>query len=256
MLQRAYNNAGIPNPRRGALISQFVQKAPTPEQVSSKLIAEGLDTVSTDVEAKEWYANALDEMRTAHAAQALQRKFNEQIKFATQRRMPQYIAQAAEDLAAPFNTVVKALSKAAKSLPAGGKALDAETVIAHDAGAALTEARAQLGKLTPYAALHHSNATHGLEIELASIASIVQMPEAKLQLISNLHRETLNEGELEGTHIIRGVYHDLKDHGVDHVLINIARGAYKGVKFALAGPDELEKRRENMRTAMSRRVEK
>lgn len=180
--------------------------------------------------------------------------FNRQYSDAVNRALPKYLADAAADLTPAVDRVIKRLATAAAKLPAGSAALDPETNIANDSGGALQEARACLTLLAQAASIHQGTAPGMIPVALNNLLPIVDLPEATVEEVKASIGEsvvTTNEEDLGSTRTIRKLNEEAKDN-TDLVLVDIARGAYPGVKLALATPQQMNERKANAKRAYQR----
>ena len=166
---------------------------------------------------------------------------------------PGYLEDAAKDLRAPFEKLVKAFTQAVGKLPAGADALNAEAVIAADAGAALTTVRDCLARFKAYAGIFRSQtASPGYPSDLNTLLPLVDLPAPVVEQVRGVGNETANESQLEQTRAIRGIATDIRRLGADLVLIGIARGEYGKAALKLATVETLEQRSENAAQAHAR----
>ncbi|MBG6218427.1 hypothetical protein IWX75_002910 [Arthrobacter sp. CAN_A6] len=210
----AYKAAGLTPPTPALGIRDRITAAPTTDQVSARLADEALTT--TDPE--QWYTDALEQLRTAQAADALKAAFGRNYHAAVHRALPELLGQATADLTPSFDKVVRTLTTAAKQLPAGVAALDPETNIAADTGGALNKARHSIEQLTPYASIYQLNPVQNVPPALVKLLPILDLPHAEVEQIAKtagIDISTLNTDQLDGTLTIRRLTEEAKDHGAD-----------------------------------------
>lgn len=249
----AYRQAGLTPPTLGGDIEQKIQTAPGPAEVARKLAVDALQAEDVDA----WHAEALEQIREAQAADTLRREFNSVFPHVIRAAADGYIAEAAEDLRAPFDRLAKTFTQAAAKLPSGQSALDPEAVIAADAGAALNTVRDCLARFGAYAGIFHADAAvDDYPSDLNIILPLVDLPTPVVEQVYGLTRSTANEEKLEQTRAIRRMATDLRSRGADPVLVGIARGEYGKATLKLATAETLQLRKENASLAHSReRVE-
>lgn len=249
----AYRHAGINPPTLGTDIKRKIEKVQSAATIARALAEEALTATDPDA----WHSDALEKIRDAHAAELLRKEFNNVYPHIIQAAAPAYLADATEDLRAPFDKLVKAFTEAAKKLPAGESALDAEAVIVADAGAALRTVRDGLARFGTYAGIfltpHSDNA---FPADLNKILPLVELPNTVREQVGGLGNKTMNEGSLTETMAVREMATDLQKAGTDRVLVGIARGEYGKAQLSLATPETLRERAQRAATAYARqRVE-
>lgn len=246
---RTYNAAGLTPPTLAVGIRDRINTARTVHRVAAELADQALTATDPDA----WYEDALDQLRTAQAAEALAKAFNLNYQDAVRRHVPALQAQAAEDLAPVFNKHAKALTAAAKKLPATAP-LDMAANVEADTASEYKAARTALATFAALASIYKSTAPGELPVALNKLLPVVHLPEATKEQVARSLGESvkvLNESQLAGTRAIRQLATDAaKD--VDVTLINVARGNYNGVTLALATPQQIRERRNNATTAHQR----
>lgn len=239
---RTYSAAGINPPTLAVGIRDRISQAPNIHQVAVKLADEALTTTDPDA----WYEDALDQLRTAQAAEALSKAFNANYSAAVLRHLPVIQAQAAEDLTPVFNKHAKALTAAAGKLPATSP-LDMAANVEADTAAQYKTTRTALTTFGALASIYKAGTPGDMPPALNQLLPVITLPNAVKERVARSPYETtkvLNESELRGTRTIRQLAQDAKKD-IDLALINVARGHYEGVTLALAAPQELTGRRRN-----------
>lgn len=235
----AYRQAGLTAPTLGTDIQQKIQSAPTAAQVARKLAEAALHTDDVDA----WHADALEKIKEAQAADTLRKEFNAIYPHVIREATLGYLEDAAKDLRAPFEKLVKAFTQAVAKLPAGTDALNAEAVIAADVGAALTTVRDCLARFKIYAGIFRSQtASPDYPSDLNTLLPLVDLPAPVVEQVRGVGNETANESQLEQTRAIRSMATDIRRLGADLVLIGIARGEYGKAALKLATPSTLAER--------------
>lgn len=246
---RTYATAGLNPPTLAVGIRDRINQAPTVHAVAARLADEALTT--TDPE--KWYAEALEELRTAQAAEALTKSFNANYSDAVRRHVPAIQAQAAEDLAPVFNKHLKALVTASKKLPED-KPLDMAACVDADAGTEYKTARTALTTFGTLASIYKSTFPGEIPPALNNLLPVLDLPAAVTEQVARSHYEVvkvLNESRLTGTRTIRQLATDAAAD-LDLTLVNVARGKYEGVTLSLATPAEMSDRRNAALTAYGR----
>lgn len=247
-----YKAFGLTAPTRALDIKALVNAEGQNVTATAHRLA--LEALTTDQEPDEWYAGALDQIREAQAREALTAAFNRSYHDAVTRSLPTYLADAAADLTPAVEKTIKRLTTAAKQLPEGNLALDAEANLSNDSGSALQEARATLALLGQAASIYQVNAPGSTSVALNTILPIIALPDATPEQIRSSFGEdvtVLNKAQLAGTYTIRQLALDAKDD-TDLALVDIARGKYEGVTLSLATPQGLRERRTTATTAHQR----
>jgi hypothetical protein len=214
-----------------------------------KLADEALTTTDPDA----WYVVALEQLRTAQAAEALSKAFNANYSAAVQRHVPVIQAQAAEDLAPVFNKQAKALTAAAGKLPQANP-LDMAANVEADTATEYKTTRTALATFGTLASIYKATVPGEIPPALNLLLPVVALPDAVKEQVAKSYGESvkvLNESKLAGTRAIRKLADDARKD-VDVALINVARGHYEGITLSFAKPQELTERRRNATTAHQR----
>lgn len=246
---RTYAAAGLNPPTLAVGIRDRINQAPTVHQVAVKLADQALTTTNPD----EWYEDALDQLRTAQAAEALAKSFNANYSASVLRHIPVIQAAAAEDLTPVFNKHAKALTAAAGKLPQANP-LDMAANVEADTAAEYKTTRTALTVLAQLASIYRSTVPGEVPPALNQLLPVVSLPTAVKERVARSYGESvkvLNEPQLTGTRAIRQLADDARED-IDVALINVAQGKYEGITLALATPQELTERRRNALTAYQR----
>lgn len=246
---RTYNTVGLTPPTLAVGIRDRINTAPNVNQVAADLADQALSATDPD----EWYEEALEQLRTAQAAEALTKAFNANYNAAVLRHIPAIQAQAAEDLAPVFSKHAKALTAAAKKLPHDNP-LDMAANVEADTAAEYKTARTALTMFGNLASIYRATPPGTLTPALNTILPVVDLPTAEKEQVARSIGEAvkvLNESELAGTRAIRRLADDARED-MDLALINVARGHYDGVTLSFATPEEMRVRRSNANLAYKR----
>ena len=246
---RTYTAAGLNPPTLATGIRDRINQAPNVHQVAARLADEALTATDPDA----WYEDALEQLRTAQAAEALTKSFNANYSLAVLRHIPLIQAQAAEDLTPVFNKHAKALTAAAGKLPAA-QPLDMAANVEADTASEYKTTRTALATFGTLASIYRATVPGEIPPALNQLLPVITLPAAVKERVARSHFEAtkvLNESQLTGTRVIRQLADDAKKD-IDVALINVARGVYEGVTLALATPQELTERRRNALTAYQR----
>lgn len=246
---RTYGSAGLNPPTLAVGIRDRINTAPTVNQVAASLADRALTTTDPD----SWYEDALDQLRTAQAAEALSKAFNANYSEAVRRHLPAIQEQAADELAPVFNKHSKALTAGAKKLP-GASPLDMAANVEADTSAEYKTARAALAAFGNLASIYKLSFPGEVPPELNKLLPVLDLPDAVPERVAKSYGESvkvLNERDLEGTRVIQRLAADARAD-LDGALINVARGHYDGVSLALATPTEMAERRGNAARAHQR----
>lgn len=246
---RTYASAGLNPPTLAVGIRDRINQAPTVHQVAAKLADQALTTTDPDA----WYADALDQLRTAQAAEALSKAFNANYGDAVRRHMPAIQEQAADDLGAVFSKHSKALAAAVRKLPEHDP-LDMAANVEADTSAEFKAARAALATFGALASIYKLTVPGDIPPALNNLLPVLDLPEAVPEQVAKSYGESikvLNERNLEGTRAIQQLAADAR-LDVDVALINVARGHYAGISLTLATPAQMAERRGNATRAHQR----
>lgn len=246
-VRAAYKLAGKTEPNRALEISSILDNAPTADQVTRRLAKEALSADN----AEDFYADALAQIRDAHASDALRHTFKSQLQIHANESMPEIVTQAVKDVGPSVAKIVKELETAAPVLPANDP-LDITANVENGTANAYTATKAALTALAVYASMYVNIPPAGVPTGLSHILPVVALPDATVERVTKgLHNLTLNENNMSETRQIRALADAAKDD-LDTALIRVARGDYPSVALSIATPDELARRRTAAATAYSR----
>lgn len=252
-INEAYKLAGLTPPTYVEDLKRIINSAPTVQQEAASIAQEALNAD----EPTEFYESAIERIQRAQAAEALKNAFAQNIQAALDSKAHHYRATAAADLMPTINKVTKALTTAAKKLPAG-KPLDMTANIEHGTGTEYKTARDALATLSTYAALYvQGTPSDGISSALHAVLPIIELPTATVErILPNVGIEvvTSNKAQLNHTMTIRRISSDLGTD-TDGTLARIAAGHYEGATIAFADPDTLTERRRNAVNAFKRITE-
>lgn len=246
-VRAAYTLAGKSEPHRALEISDLLNNAPTAEQVTRRLAKEALSATN----AEEFYADALAQVRDAHASDALRNTFKTQLQIHANESMPEIVTQAVKDVGPSVAKIIKELETAAPLLPASDP-LDITLNVENGTANAYTATKAALATLAVYASMYVNIPATGVPTGLSHILPVVALPNATVERVTKgLHNLTLNEQNMSDTRQIRALANAAKDD-LDTALIAVARGDYPSIALSLATPEEHVRRRTAATTAYSR----
>lgn len=249
-----YKAFGLAAPTRALDIKQLVNAEG--QNVTATAHRLTLEALTTTTDPDEWYADALDQIREAQARETLATAFNRNFNDAVTRCLPTYLADAVDDITPAVEKTIKRLTAAAKKLPQGKQALEAEANLTNDSGAALQEARTVLALLGQAASIYQVTTPGETPVALNALLPIISLPNATVEQIRSSYGEdvtVLNKAALTATYTIRKLAIDAKDN-TDLALVNIARGNYEGVTLSLATPQQARERKSNATTAHQRQT--
>lgn len=255
-ITEAYQAFGLTPPTRALVIRKIVEAGAQ----NTRVVADTLtrDAFLSDQDPNEWYADALEKIKEAHARETLASVFAQGYATNIQAAARKLVAPAAADLRAPMAKAVKKFTDAARKLPSGSLALDPEANLASNTGPELQTVRELLSHIATAAAIYDS-LTGSQEVpnqRLRAITPLVKFPTAVVEILEGgIHenKRATNRDQLAGTYTIRKIEADLKD-GIDHVLISIAQGAYEDTTIEFAEVEEFNKRLRNLGNASKRVV--
>lgn len=246
-LARAYAVAGLPAPTIADEARALVEAEPTAREVAEAVAVASLDP---NADPAEWLEDSLARIQRAQAADALRTAMNGYAEAALRRHAGRLTAEAVEALKPTFAKVAKRLTTAAEKLPADP--FDLGAVIATDSTAAMKEAAAALVDLAGLASLHKPR-PGSLGPEIAALASVVRFPEVP-QAEHNRMTGTPDSPAHPQRDAVRVLDRDTRAHGLDRVLVDVARGQYDGVTLAYAdSPADVEQNLERARIALTSR---
>ena len=251
-LDNLYSMLGLKQPTTYKTIRDLILAAPSADDVALRLAYAAYETDAP----KKLVADAVKELQAAQAAEALKDAFLRAERTAATSTIRALVDQGVEDAREAFDKDVQALIEAAGHLDPVNP-LDAEAAVSLDAGVHLTTARGVLARLGTYASIHmHAGANTGAPSNLTQILPILGLPEVVQQEVYRTVTESVtsaNPNDIKGTLTIRQLGRDAQ-HGIDDVIIGIARGNYEGVEFRLGTQSEVSRNGSAMRTAYTQKV--
>lgn len=249
-IRAAYQAAEMEPPQHGAELRHVLNQTPTPDAEAVRLLHAGYEAEDLDA----WHADALEAMTRALVGERLRAalgKVGPQIDAAHQ---DDWTDAAARDLTPTFQRVTKALTSAAKKLPAGPDPFNLAAVVEADAGAAYATARECLAQLSAYAGIHTGTHMNGRPARWGELLGIVHVPETVTELRTRLTGQARNADKLESTQAVRDIITLIEKGQTDRAILDIARGKHKGFTLQLATTAELREREARVQRAMSYNV--
>lgn len=263
-IREAYAANGLDAPNRAAEIRDRINSGS--QSVSNVAAALAYSAFETGKSLDDWYEDAVEQIKEAQAREALTQAFNSQYERIVQGSLPRMLGKAVDDLTPSFEERAAEFIAAAKKLPAGDRALDAEANLENNTGKALTTARATLAYFSVMASMFPTLMPGDIRApkQLLNLLPIVELPEATVELIRPTISEQVsvtNEAQLAGTRTIRAmgdtgrtIKNQTRD--LDLILVDVARGLHDGASIKLAKSGELSKRRSTLHAAYERRVKR
>lgn len=213
-------------------LKRYMAQQPDARQVAQTLAHDAYHA-DPDTDPAEWWATARQEMIDAQASDALRAALAQSLTTEERSSGTRQTARALTDLHPWATRQAQALVKAAKALPAGPGALDPETVLAHDAGKALTSARSALSALALLASLGDPARHVGTIGDLARVLPLVTIDGTVTEKLAPFNSNALNASQLNVTHAVRRLAQDVRTDP-DLALVGVARGDYPGVTLSPA----------------------
>lgn len=234
-LTAACERAGVTPPTVAAEVRERLATEPTVRDVETALAEEALDAEDVDA----FTEDAITRMTRAHAAQAVREGLLKMEQRTLRTASPQLIASTVKAIHGAVAASIKALEKAAKSLPEDAP-LDLEAVVAADATAAMKTAQKALADLAAYRTIHGVCRTES-SVRISAVLPLVALPDVETERIDRINSRSLVKPSPERD-AVRAFHRALEDD-YDAALIALARGAYVGLSlsFATTG-DELRER--------------
>lgn len=224
----AHALAGLDAPTRGNAITDLLNAEPTADQ-TAKALAEDMLTAP---DAAAWLEDALDQIKRAHAADALRHAIGRHRDAVVRAHADRLTADAAAAVAPAFDRTAKALTRAAAKLPAGDRPLDLEPVVALDATKEMKSAQAALRDLATLAGIHRTPNAAGLPSRVVRLVAVVDFPEVPVETVDQMTGAPLDHHA--GRDAVRRFIRDADERGADRALIGVARGEYDGLTLRLA----------------------
>ena len=251
-LDALYSLLGLKQPTTYKDTRDLILAAPSADDVAMRLAYAAYETDAP----KKLVADAIKELQAAQAAEALKNAFLKAERTAATSTIRALVDRGVGDAQEAFEKDVQALVEAATHLDPDHP-LDAEAAVARDAGVHLTTARGVLARLGTYASIHmHAGANTGAPSNLTKLLPILGLPEVVQQEVYRAVTESVtsaNPNDIQGTLTVRKLGRDAQ-HGIDDVIIAIARGDYSGVEFRLGTQGEVSRNGSAMRTAYTQKV--
>ena len=232
-LAAAYTAAGITPPSSFATaLKRHLLTVPDVKREAATIAAEAY-TAEADTDVHEFWDNAVDQVIRAQGADALKNALSSALDVQERASGARQISRALADLKPWAERQCKALTTAAKALPAGAAALDPEAVLAADAGKHLTAARDALRNLALVASIPDTAARHFGTLGYYSHVMALADPGKPVQEVATVFGKTMNAAKLDTTHALRNLARDVKAN-IDLALVDVARGTYPGVTLTPA----------------------
>lgn len=254
----AYRAAGLDAPARTGELSAVVESGTT--DVQQLIHALTHEAITGTTPPADWHAEAVEKVKDAQARETLAKGFRAAYNGAVAQAMPAILATAVLDLTPLAKKTITALEKAARALPAGPDALDAEANLNANTGDALPVARKALTTLGILASIYHTpSPITGLAPALGAALPVVALPPITVERVAGslgVDQPTLNRESLAGTYAVREASNTARKHGADLALIDIARGAHEGMHLEFADADTLRQRQQQVRDAFVKKVDK
>ena len=251
-LDTLYSMLGLKQPTTYKSTRDLILAAPSADDVALRLAYAAYEAENP----KKLVADAVKELQAAIAAEALKDAFLKAERTAATTTIRALVDQGVQDAREAFEKDTRALTEAATHLDPD-RPLDAEAAVARDAGVHLTTARGVLARLGTYASIHtHVGANTGAPSNLCKLLPILSLPEIVQQEVYRTVTESVtsaNPNDIQGTLTIRRLGRDAQ-HGIDDVIVGIARGDYEGVTFRLGTQGEVSRNGSAMRTAYTQKV--
>jgi hypothetical protein len=249
-IDRAYSTAGVKPPARTTEAHAAIQAEPTAQQVAAELAREAFTTTN----AKKYLDSALARIARAQAADALRTGLAAVTPAVNREEMPRLISTAVKDLQPAFDALVTDLTTAAAKLDPKAP-LSVNNAVRDDTTKELKTAQAVIDVLGVFAGIHTSRAVRNAPAVLSEVLPIVALPECVTEAVVpslSIPAPTANGLALAGTRVVRDLARAL-ERDTDAALVEVARGKFPGVTFALADQLELRRRSGNASRAFTRR---
>lgn len=206
-------------------LKAHLRTVPTAAQVAADIGTRAYQADAGEDVTKFWRAG-IKEMTEAMAADHLREQITRQLETEQRAQASRIIARAVKDLHPWAVRAAEDLATAAKDLPAD-KPTDPESVLAHDAGAALTTARRALSTLALWCSVPDTVAHVQSAQQLARILPVLDPGKVTVEARTSLGR-TVNGKSLEATTSLRRLEQDVRVDA-DRALIGLARSEYPGL---------------------------
>ena len=206
-------------------LKAHLRTVPSAQQVAADIGTRAYRADAGEDVAKFWKAG-VREMTEAMAADHLRDQITQRLEVEQRSQGNRIIARAVKDLHPWAVRAAEDLATAAKDLPAD-KPTDPESVLAHDAGAALTTARRALSTLALWASVPDTVAHVQSAQQLARILPVLDPGKVTVEARTSLGR-TVNGNSLEATNSLRRLERDVRTD-TDRALIGLARSEYPGL---------------------------
>lgn len=246
--REAYLLAGVTEPSRSLRIAELIDETPTARQVADHLALEALTATNAEL----FFKDMLAKIRDAQAADVFRDVFRSRMVEHARQQAHTTLEQTVDDLTPAFNKVVKAMEVAASKLPPHAP-LDMTANVEADTTAEYKTVRASLNLLGQYSSVFVQNTPGDLPVDLNRLLPVVDLPDATVETVTGLARQTTNAHELTGTTAIRDLAAAASED-LDLALIRVARGDFPGVRLALAKPADVRARIAQVITAYQTRM--
>jgi len=251
VIDAAYTHAGLTPPTNVDAISEALAKEPTPHAVAVEYATRALDTTNDPTELVD---EAIAQVTRAQAVEQFRSIYEHAVDGIALERIDETRTRAVADLTPAFNQAVKELAKAAAKLD-NAQPLDRDVAFNTDTTAAWKTATGILAGLSVYA-IAPVNTTGNVPPALGQMLGVVSIPSVNMQQAVPVARSEAyiidaDEPEKKVRDEIRAFARDLT-HDLDHALIEVARGKWEHISFAIADSAEAERRAEAAHNALTR----
>lgn len=230
--------AGLPPVSVAEAVDAHLATEPTLDALLVTLADETASSDDLDVSA--WTADALARVQRAQAADALRAGLRRHRERTMQKARPRVVMAAAQSVTPAFAETVARLKKAAAALPAGDAPLDTAAILANDSTRELKTATACLTELATFAGIHAMKPYAEVPPAVGKALAVLDFPTVPRARFNRLNGQRIDDAPHAERDAVTRLVDDAQRHGLDAVLVNVARGQYAGVSLALAAsPVEL-----------------
>lgn len=248
-IDRAYATAGLTPPSRVDAITAILAAEPEPHEIAATYAAKSLEGGS---DAKALAEEALTAWQRAVTVETFRTTYDRVVDAVAGEKISELRSNTITAVTKPFNTLVKRLEKAAVKLDQQ-QPLNRERAFEQDTTAEVKEAEAILTTLSAFA-FTPAVTVHG---NAAKLLAIVSIPEVEQEVVTRTFGGSTFVAPADSDSqrsAVRAMLRAAEDD-LDTTLVNIARGRWNNIQFAIADDQEMQRREQAHHNATVRKTD-
>lgn len=237
ILDDAYAAVGITPPSRVDAITAILAAEPEPHEILAKYADKSLDG---NQDARKLTEEALAAWQRAHTVESFRTSYDRVVDALAMERIADLRAGALKAISKPFAKLTTRLTQVAATLDKDAP-LDRARSFEQDTSSELKEAELILTQLSSYAITGEPTIT-GAAARLLAIVTIPDVVQEEITRTTTGSTFVIpNDPNSKQRNIVRAMLRDA-DRDLDKTIIDIARGRWDNITFALADDDEMTRR--------------